>query len=136
MTVREMSNYFNQAKTLEGIYKNHKSIGRLIRSNVFTYNSTRYGNVCDLKYKITYLKANKNDDLVVNIKVCGKMSRWYGRDNAVCITKYNNTFRESSRGRNNDIRRMVEKDVKNYFRLFGLDTYRLEIGKVKVCEEL
>ena len=69
-------------------------------------------------------------------KVCGKMSRWYGRHKAVCVTKYNNTFRESSRSRNNDIRRMVEKDVKNYFRLFGLDGYRLEIGKVKVCEGL
>ena len=49
---------------------------------------------------------------------------------------YNETFRESSRCRNQDIRRMVEKDLKNYFRLFCLDTFRLEIGKVKVCEEL
>jgi len=136
MTVREMSNYFNQAKTLEGIYKDHKSIGRLIRGNVFTCSKSRYGNVCNIKYKITYLKANKNDDLVVNIKVCGKMSRWYGRNDSVCVTQYNDTFRESSRSRNNDIRRMVEEDVRKYFRLFGLDTFRVEIGKVKVCETL
>ena len=136
MTVREMSNYFNQAKTLEGIYKDHKSIGRLIRSNMFTQKSSSYGRQCNIKYKITYLKANKNDDLVVNIKVCGKMGRWYGRNNPVCLTQYNDTFSESSRSRNDEIRRRVEEDVKKYFRLFGLDTFRVEIGKVKVCKEL
>ena len=34
------------------------------------------------------------------------------------------------------IRKSVQEDVQKFFRLFGMDTYKVEIGKVKVCKEL
>ena len=74
MTVHEISNYFNQSPNMENAYKQHKSIGRLIRSNVFKYSSSRHWEDMDLVYKITYIKANRNDDLLVNIKVSGTRS--------------------------------------------------------------
>ena len=42
MTVHEISDYFNQSPNMENVYKQHKSIGRLIRSNVFKYSSSRH----------------------------------------------------------------------------------------------
>ena len=61
MTVHEISNYFNQSPNMENAYKQHKSIGRLIRSNVFKYSSSRHWEDMDLVYKITYIKANRSD---------------------------------------------------------------------------
>ena len=60
MTVHEISDYFQQAYNMENVYKTEKHIGRLIRGQRFTYKNTRYGDSYDLKYKITYIKANNN----------------------------------------------------------------------------
>ena len=135
MTVHEISNYFNQPTNMEKAYKEHKSIGRLIRNQVFKHTSNRYGDNMDLVYKITYIKT-RNSDLTVNIKVSGTMSRtWCGHNNT-CVTEYVKTYYSTSRRRNDDIRNAVRNDVRKFFRLFGMDTYRVEIGKIKVCKEL
>jgi len=136
MTVHEISNYFNQSPNMEKAYKEHKSIGRLIRNQVFNYTSNRYGNDMNLVYKITYIKANRNDDLSVNIKVSGTMGRNWRGDNKTCVTEYVKANYATSRRRNDDIRRAVRDDVQKFFRLFGMDSYRVEIGKIKVCKEL
>jgi len=136
MTVHEINNYFNQCPNMENAYKEHKSIGRLIRSNVFKYTSRRYYDAMDITYKITYIKTNRNGDLVVNLKVSGTMGRYWSRDTKICITDYVKVNRSSSRSRNNDIRRAVLSDVQNFFRLFGVDGYKIEVGKIKVCKEL
>ena len=65
MTTHEISDYFREAYNMENVYKTEKHIGRLIRSHRFSYNNTRYGDAYDLKYKITYIKSNKNCDLLV-----------------------------------------------------------------------
>ena len=136
MTVHEISDYFNQTPNMEKAYKEHKPIGRLIRSNVFKYYSRRYYDDMDINYKITYIKANRSDELVVNIKVAGTMGRIWRKDKKTCITEYSDVHRCSTRSRNQDIRRAVRDDVQKFFRLFGVDSYKIEIGKVKVCKEL
>ena len=137
MTVHEISNYFNQSPNMENAYKQHKSIGRLIRSKVFKYSSSRHWDEMDLTYKITYIKSNRSDDLLVNIKVSGTMGRtsWRSKEKA-CITEYVKLNHTTSRRRNDDIRRAVRNDVQKFFRLFGMDTFKVEIGKIKVCKEL
>ena len=136
MTVHEISNHFNQSPNMEKAYKEHKSIGRLIRNQSFSYTSNRYGNDMNIVYKITYIKANRNDDLLVNIKVSGTMGRNWRGDNKTCVTEYVKTNYSTPRRRNDDIRRAVRDDVQKFFRLFGMDSYRVEIGKIKVCKEL
>ena len=136
MTTHEISDYFQQSYNMESVYKTEKHIGRLIRSQRFTYKKTRYGDDYDLKYKITYIKANNNCDLLVNVKVCGTMgSNWRTRG-PVCVTQYCNSAYRCPRSRNDDIRRCISDDVRKYFRLFGVDTFRVEVGKIKVCKEL
>ena len=136
MTVHEISDYFQQAYNMENVYKTEKHIGRLIRSQRFTYKETSYGDDYDLKYKITYIKANNKLDLLVNVKVCGTMgSKWRTRG-PVCVTEYCNSTYHNPRSRNDDIRRSIVDDVRKYFRLFGIDTFRVEIGKIKVSKEL
>ena len=137
MTVHEISDYFNQTPNMAKAYKEHKPIGRLIRSNVFKYSSNRYYNDMDINYKITYIKSNRSDELVVNIKVSGTMGRsWHSKGKKTCVTEYSDVYRDSIRSRNQDIRRAVRDDVQKFFRLFGVDSYKIEIGKIKVCKEL
>jgi len=135
MTVHEISDYFNQSPNMERAYKEQKSIGRLIRSHVFKYNSSRYYEDMDLVYKITYIKTNRNHNLLVNIKVSGTMGRTW-RNIKTCVTEYVRLNHSTSRSRNDDIRRAVQGDVQKFFRLFGVDGYNIEIGKIKVCKEL
>ena len=136
MTVHEINNYFNQSPNMENAYKQHKSIGRLIRSKVFNYSNTRHWEDMDLVYKITYIKTNRSDDLLVNIKVSGTMGHSGRSKEKTCITEYVKQNHTTSRRRNDDIRRAVRDEVQKFFRLFGMDTYKIEIGKVKVCKEL
>ncbi len=136
MTVHEISNYFNQTHNMEQAYKDCRSIGRLIRSKVFKFSRTRHWEEMDLVYKITYIKSNRNDDLLVNIKVSGTMGRTWRNKEKTCITEYTKQNHTTSRSRNNDIRRAVRDDVQKFFRLFGMDTFKVEIGKIKVCKEL
>jgi len=136
MTTHEISDYFRQSYNMVNVYKTEKHIGKLIRSQRFSYNNTRYGDTYDLKYKITYIKANKNCDLLVNVKVCGTMGTSWRASGPICITEYCNKTYHSPRSRNEDIRRSIRDDVRKYFRLFGVETYRVEIGKVTVSKEL
>jgi hypothetical protein len=136
MTVHEISDYFNQTPNMEKAYKEHKSIGRLIRNQVFNYTSNRHFDDMDIVYKITYIKANSNDNLLVNIKVSGTMGRNWRGDIKTCVTEYVKTNYSTSIRRNDNIRRAVRDDVQKFFRLFGMDSYRVEIGKIKVCKEL
>ncbi len=136
MTVHEISDYFNQTPNMEKAYKEHKPIGRLVRSKVFKYTSSRYYDEMDITYKITYIKVNRSAELLVNIKVSGTMGSIWKRDKKTCITEYSKVHRSSNRSRNQDIRRAVRDDVQKFFRLFGMDTYKIEIGKIKVCKEL
>ena len=136
MTVHEISNYFNQTPNMEKAYKEHKSIGRLIRNKVFSYTNNRHIVDMDIVYKITYIKASRNDNLLVNIKVSGTMGRNWRGDIKTCVTEYVKTNYSTSIRRNDNIRRAVRDDVQKFFRLFGMDSYRVEIGKIKVCKEL
>jgi len=136
MTVHELSDYFNQSPNMAKVYKEHKSIGRLIRSNMFKYSNPRRWNNKDLTYKITYIKVDKSENLIVNLKVSGTMGNNWGGEKGTCVTEYVKVNFSSSRRRNDDIRRAVREDVQKFFRLFGMDSYRVEIGKIKVCKEL
>jgi len=136
MTVHEISDYFNQTPNMEKAYKEHKSIGRLIRNQVFSYTNNRHIVDMDIVYKITYIKSSRNDNLLVNIKVSGTMGRNWRGNIKTCVTEYVKTNYSTSIRRNDNIRRAVRDDVQKFFRLFGMDSYRVEIGKIKVCKEL
>ena len=136
MTVHEISDYFNQTPNMEKAYKEHKSIGRLIRNQVFSYTNNRHIVDMDIVYKITYIKSSRNDNLLVNIKVSGTMGRNWRGNIKTCVTDYVKTNYSTSIRRNDNIRRAVRDDVQKFFRLFGMDSYRVEIGKIKVCKEL
>ncbi len=136
MTVHDISDYFNQSPSVAKAYKEHKSFGRLIRSKVFKYTSGRRYNDMDLIYKITYIKVKNGDSLQVNLKVSGTMGRNWKGDNKTCVTDYVEVSYSNPRSRNEDIRREVLNDVQNFFRLFGMDKHKVEIGKIKVCKEL
>ena len=136
MTVHEISDHFNQSPNMAKVYKEHKSIGRLIRSEIFKYSNSRRWDNKELTYKITYIKSNSSENLIVNLKVSGTMGRSWGGERATCVTEYVKVNRSNPRSRNDDIRRAVRDDVQKFFRLFGMDNYRVEIGKIKVCKEL
>ena len=136
MTVHELSDYFNQSPNMAKVYKEHKSIGRLIRSEIFKYSNSRRWDNKELTYKITYIKADKSENLIVNLKVSGTMGRSWGGEKGTCVTEYVKVNFSNPRSRNEDIRRAVRDDVQKFFRLFGMDNYRVEIGKIKVCKEL
>ena len=127
---------------LEG-YKESKKVRDLIKQPVFksksisgTYYS--YDNH-NLTFKITHVKQHGRweSDVLVNVKVCGKLRGWGWNtdDNGMININTNSGFR-SAVSRNRSIRQHTEKEVKKYFRLFGVKAYNIEIGKVTVTDSL
>ena len=119
---------FNPNYEFAELYKVNKKIGRLIRSNTFDC-ETNYSN---LKCKITYIKY-VNGELKVNVKVSGNLKpRWSAIPlvNIINANKY-----MSNICRNDEIRHVINKDISNYFKYFGIMT-NVSISKIKICHEL
>jgi hypothetical protein len=123
--------FLTQSSYFADIYKTDKRLGRLIRSRVFTIKDGD----SQLKCKITYVKP-KGMDLMVNIKVCGKIKYGWSNVGPFCITSDPRHHFSDSRNRNYLIRNYFKDDIRRYFSYFGIDSYNVEIGKVKVCKEL
>ena len=113
------------------IYEKNINIRRLIKQQVFE--CTSEGN--NLKVKITHVKSNPkwSCELVVNIKVSGQVNSWYGGGNRDVNNKYN--FSSTIR-RNRLIKNFVSSEIKNFFKYFGIPSYKIEIGKITTCENL
>ena len=113
-------------------YKEDKKFGKLIRSQRFEVSSDD-GNT-NLKFRITYLKPSEEYpfDININLKVSGRLRSWGWAESSKDIT----TFRNSSRSRNNDIRGEVRYELRNFFKLLGVQPYSIEIKKIVVCKEI
>jgi len=124
------------------VYQENKKVRDLIKHPTFKSNQligTRGYDNHDLKFKITHVKQSDkySCDVLVNIKVCGRLRTWsYNTDeNGMCDISNKFDFR-SPRDRNRNIRRHAEKEIKKHLRLFGIKDYYVEIGKVAVAESL
>ena len=123
-------------------YQENKKVRDLIKRPTFKskeiFGPRGYDNH-DLKFKITHVKQSDkySCDVLVNIKVCGRLRTWsYNTDeNGMCDISSKFDFR-SSRDRNRNIRRHAEKEVRKHLRLFGVKDYYVEIGKVTVAKSL
>ena len=122
-------------------YQEDKKVRDLIKRRTFKSKSI-YGHDFDnhdLKFKITHVKQSNKYycDVLVNIKVCGRIKTWYfGLDeNGMCdITKKKSFI--SVKNRNSNIRKYVKKEIEKYLLLFGVKSYYIEIGKVTVAKSL
>ena len=124
------------------VYQENKKVRDLIKHFTFESNQrigTRGYDNHDLKFKITHVKQSDkySCDVLVNIKVCGRLRTWsYNTDeNGMCDINSKYSF-NSSRDRNRNIRRHAEKEIKKHLRLFGIKDYYVEIGKVTIVESL
>ena len=123
-------------------YQENKKVRDLIKQPTFKSKRTislfSYDNH-DLKFKITHVKqSNKYScDVLVNIKVCGRIRGWsFNSDEyGMCDINSNRNF-SSSRNRNRVIRQHAEKEIKKHLRLFGVKEWYVEIGKVTITESL
>lgn len=123
-------------------YQENKKVRDLIKQPTFKSKQIigprAYDNH-DLKFKITHVKQSDkySCDVMVNIKVCGRLRTWsYNSDEyGMCDINSNRNF-SSPRERNRVIRRHAEKEVKKHLRLFGIYDYYVEIGKVAIVESL
>lgn len=113
-------------------YKDIKELGRLIRSQRF--NVVERGGATNLDFRITYIKSSEYyNDVEVNLKVSGKLYRWgYYNPNSesVHLINYN------PRRRNDDIRSAIRTEIRNFFKLFGVQGYKIEIKKITVAESI
>ena len=123
-------------------YKENKKVRDLIKRPTFKSKKILgprgYDNH-DLKFKITHVKQSDkySCDVLVNIKVCGRLRTWsYNTDeNGMCDINSKVNF-YSSISRNRKIREHVEKEIIKHLILFGVKGYQVEIGKVAVVESL
>lgn len=125
------------------LYKESKKVRDLIKQPVFKSKSISgtyydYGNH-DLTFKITHVKqlGRRYGDVLANVKVCGRMKGWGWNtdENGMIDVNTNSGFR-SSISRNKSIRQHTGKEIKKYFRLFGVKSCCVEIGKVTIAKSL
>jgi len=127
---------------LEG-YKESKKVRDLIKQPVFKSKSISetyyYYDNHDLTFKITHVKSHErwSCSIKVNIKVCGKMKglTWNSDVNGMSNINYSAGFR-SAVSRNRKIRNHTENEIKKYLRLFGVNSFNIEIGKITVTDSL
>jgi hypothetical protein len=116
-------------------YKEHKELGRLIRKQRF--NVTEYDNATNLDFRITYIKmSDYYRDIEVNVKVSGTLYQWgyWGRQTNSGGRRI--TGMVNPRSRNSDIRSAIQKEIRDFFKLFGVEKYRVNIKKVTVAESI
>lgn len=115
-------------------YKENKELGQLIRKQRF--NVTEYDNATNLDFRITYIKlSDYYRDIEVNVKVSGTLKQWgYWNSNS----KGRNVIGmvHNPRSRNSDIRSAIQKEIRDFFKLFGVEKYRVDIKKVTIAESI
>ncbi len=117
-------------------YKEIKKFGRLIRSQRF--NVKEREGATDLDFRITHIKSSQfYNDVEVNIKVSGNIHQWgYWIENEGKRGRPIHTMTYSPRRRNDDIRRAVRNEIRDFFKLLGVPGWKIEIKKVMVAESI
>ena len=117
-------------------YKENKELGRLIRKQRF--NVTDYDNATNLDFRITYIKmSDYYRDIEVNVKVSGTLYQWgYWRQQTNSRGSRITGMVNNPRSRNSDIRSAIQKEIRDFFKLFGVEKYRVDIKKVTVAESI
>lgn len=133
-----MSNFLEQ-------YKEDKKVRDLIKRRIFKskdVNTNGYTwNNHDLDFKITHIKLSEkrgySGSLDINVKVSGKLRTysWRADSNGMADVSNPHNFR-SAVSRNRDIRSNLEKEVARYLCLFGIERWKVEIGKVTISKSL
>ena len=131
-------------------YKSNKEIRDLIKHRV--YNTQQRSkesswNNHDLSFKITHIKSMDDYDdynpptskpsISINVKVSGKIRghSWICDKDGLSEICGGDYFGSNIR-RNREIRSYVIQSLTKHLRLFGLDYWRLEVGKIKVVSSL
>ena len=113
-------------------YKENKELGRLIRSQRFNVK----GQHTNLDFRITYIKPRSEwcNEIEINVKVSGEMEQygWRAGKRSKDIT----SSWYSSRYRNEEIRRNIRNEVRGFFKLLGVDGWRIEIKKIAVTDKI
>lgn len=117
-------------------YKEIKKLGRLIRSQRF--NVKEREGATDLDFRITHIKSSQfYNDVEVNIKVSGNLYQWgYWRHDETKNGRPIHTMTNYPRRRNDDIRRAVRNEIKDFFKLLGVPGWKIEIKKIMVAESI
>ena len=113
-------------------YKEIKELGRLIRSQRFNVKG-RYTN---LDFRITYIKPHNqwSNEIEINVKVSGEMQHYGWRVGKSSRDVTSSWY--SSRYRNEEIRRNIRNEVRDFFKLLGVDGWRIEIKKIAVTDKI
>jgi hypothetical protein len=116
-------------------YKEIKKLGQLIRSQRF--NVKEREGYTDLDFRITYIKSSEYyNDVEVNIKVSGNLYRWGYWQGQTKVGRPIHTMTNNPRRRNDDIRQAVRNEIKDFFKLLGVPSWKIEIKKITVAESI
>jgi len=129
-------------------YKSDKEVRDLIKRKLYKSQQLSKDNVWnyhDLSFKITHIKSMNDYDecnppLSINVKVSGKLRghSWRCDENGLNVIGGDNCkwYFGSTIRRNREIRSYVIESLTKHLRLFGLNYWRLEVGKIKIVESL
>ena len=116
-------------------YKEIKKLGQLIRSQRF--NVKQREGYTDLDFRITYIKSSEYyNDVEVNIKVSGNLYRWGYWQGQTKVGRAIHTMTNNPRRRNDDIRQAVRNEIRDFFKLLGVPSWKIEIKKITVAESI
>lgn len=130
-----MSNFIEQ-------YQNDKKVRDLIKRKMFKSTDLtatwRYDSH-DLDFKITHIKKDSEygTTLSVNVNVSGRMKGWSWRTDSdgLCRIENSGNFR-SSISRNRELRRLIEKSVARELVLYGVEKWRVNIGRLNIKDSI
>jgi len=130
-----MSNFIEQ-------YQNDKKVRDLIKRKTFNSKNLiatwRYDSH-DLDFKITHIKKDceYSSTLKVNVNISGRMKGWGWRTDSdgLCRIDDDRNFR-SAIYRNREIRRLIEKSVARELVLYGVEKWKVNIGKLNIKDSI
>jgi len=130
-----MSNFIEQ-------YQNDKKVRDLIKRKTFNSKNLiatwRYDSH-DLDFKITHIKKDceYSSTLKVNVNISGRMKGWGWRTDSdgLCRIDDDRSFR-SAIYRNREIRRLIEKSVARELVLYGVEKWKVNIGKLNIKDSI
>lgn len=93
----------------------------------------------DLTFKITHIKqeCKYSTCLIVNVNVSGAIKGWsyYADEDGLSNISRPRNFRSTIQ-RNRDIRRFIAKKIEREMLLFGIQSWRLTVGKLNIKESI
>lgn len=134
-----MSNFIEQFTKDKGVRDLVKRKTLVSRNTGTTW---RY-DAHNLKFKITHIKPESNynygysTSIIVNVAVSGGLKGWGWRtdDDGLCNIQRPQDF-QSAIARNREIRRLIEKVIVCELRLFGVQSWMVNIGKLNIKESI